>query len=204
MKISGVLYALRIKKMININEALRYLGYKGSDIPENVRGLIDFCEKKAESVVSEKFVYKKFELVKNGNEILFKDTSLKVVSKNLSDILRDCSQAYLLAVTVGIDADRTIREYMVSEPEKGVLLDSMFSVMADTLADNVQLEIERLCKKTLSFRFSPGYGDLSLSCQHDIIKLLDAQKKIGLFVTSSQMLTPTKSVTAILGVKDMQ
>ena len=117
--------------------------------------------------------------------------------------MKDCSEAYLLAVTVGVSADRMIREYMVAEPEKGVVLDSMFSVIAEAVADKAQKEIENLCKKPLSFRFSPGYGDLPLVCQNDIVKLLDAQKKIGLYVTSSQMMTPTKSITAVLGVKDI-
>lgn len=203
MKTYAALYAPPIKKMTDENKALIYLGYRGSDIPEDVRGLIDFCEKKVDETAEEKYVYKKFRLTRDDDGISFAGTGLYVVSRNLSDVLKDCEEAYLLAVTLGIGADTLIRKYMVSEPEKGVLLDSLFSVKADKLADKAQQEIEGLCKRSLSFRFSPGYGDLPLECQNDIIDILDTRKRIGLFVTSSQMMTPTKSVTAILGVKNI-
>lgn len=203
MKTYAALYAPPIKKMTDENKALIYLGYRGSDIPEDVRGLIDFCEKKVDETAEEKYVYKKFRLTRDDDGILFAGTGLYVVSRDLSDVLKDCEEAYLLAVTLGVGADTLIRKYMVSEPEKGVLLDSLFSVKADKLADKAQQEIEGLCKSSLSFRFSPGYGDLPLECQSDIIDILDTRKRIGLFVTSSQMMTPTKSVTAILGVKNI-
>ena len=52
----------------------------------------------------------------------------------------------------------------------------------------------------LTQRFSPGYGDLSMNTIEDIIAILNAQKRIGLSVTRSLMMTPIKSVTAILGI----
>ena len=49
-------------------------------------------------------------------------------------------------------------------------------------------------------RFSPGYGDFSVLHQGEILRMLDAPKRIGLSVTDGNMLTPTKSVTAVIGV----
>ena len=51
-------------------------------------------------------------------------------------------------------------------------------------------------------RFSPGYGDMSLEYQRDFISVLDAGKNIGLALTQSLMLTPTKSVTALIGIQN--
>lgn len=49
-------------------------------------------------------------------------------------------------------------------------------------------------------RFSPGYGDFSIAHQGEILRLLDSAKKIGLSMTESSMLIPTKSVTAVIGL----
>ena len=50
------------------------------------------------------------------------------------------------------------------------------------------------------FRFSPGYGDLPLSVQSGLLTLLDAPRKIGLCANENHILTPRKSVTALIGV----
>ena len=52
----------------------------------------------------------------------------------------------------------------------------------------------------LTDRFSPGYGDLPISLQDSFLRLVDAQKQIGLTVTTTHILTPRKSVTAIIGL----
>ena len=51
-----------------------------------------------------------------------------------------------------------------------------------------------------TWRFSPGYGDLPIDIQGDILNALNAQRRIGLTVTESSLLVPTKSVTAIIGI----
>ena len=49
-------------------------------------------------------------------------------------------------------------------------------------------------------RFSPGYGDFPIEFQEPIMRMLDCAKKIGLTMTDSYMMSPTKSVTAIIGI----
>ena len=50
-------------------------------------------------------------------------------------------------------------------------------------------------------RFSPGYGDLSLDFQNDLFRVLDCQRTIGLVLNESMLMSPSKSVTAIIGVE---
>ena len=50
-------------------------------------------------------------------------------------------------------------------------------------------------------RFSPGYGDFDIVYQKDIFAILDCPKRIGLTLNSSLMMSPSKSVTAIIGFK---
>ena len=49
-------------------------------------------------------------------------------------------------------------------------------------------------------RFSPGYGDLPLTLQKDIIRILNTPKTIGVSLTDACLMVPSKSVTALIGV----
>ena len=51
--------------------------------------------------------------------------------------------------------------------------------------------------ETLRPRRSPGYGEMPLSLSREIIDKLDATLRIGVAVTESDLLVPSKSVTAI-------
>ena len=55
--------------------------------------------------------------------------------------------------------------------------------------------------KRLTPRRSPGYGDLPFELSREIINRLDATKKIGVSITDSNLLVPSKSVTAICEIK---
>ena len=46
-------------------------------------------------------------------------------------------------------------------------------------------------------RRSPGYGEMPLSLSREIIDRLEATRRIGVAVTESDLLVPSKSVTAI-------
>ena len=61
---------------------------------------------------------------------------------------------------------------------------------------------EEMAKEGLYLRprFSPGYGDFSIGHQEEILRMLDAAKTIGLTMTAGGMLTPMKSVTAVIGL----
>ena len=60
-----------------------------------------------------------------------------------------------------------------------------------------EAEIEGLYTRP---RFSPGYGDLPLTLQRDISRILNMPKEIGVSLTDTLLMTPSKSVTALIGV----
>ncbi|MBR1921062.1 MAG: hypothetical protein IJ829_03530 [Kiritimatiellae bacterium] len=55
--------------------------------------------------------------------------------------------------------------------------------------------------ETLLPRKSPGYGDMPLSLSREIVARLDATRRIGVAVTDSCLLVPSKSVTAVCAVR---
>ena len=86
--------------------------------------------------------------------------------------LKGCGQAILLAVTLGPGVDAQLRQWAATEG------------------------------KYLTGRFSPGYGDWDIAVQPLVAAALDTVRKAGLCVTDTNLMTPRKSVTALLGVSD--
>lgn len=74
-------------------------------------------------------------------------------------------------------------------------LDAVEKLM-DELERKAKSEVEVEGKRLMPRR-SPGYGDLPLELSREIIALLDATKKIGVSITDSNLLVPSKSVTAL-------
>lgn len=57
--------------------------------------------------------------------------------------------------------------------------------------------------EVLEKRKSPGYGDMPIEESKNIIDILDASKLIGVTLTDSYLLVPSKSVTAICKIKTL-
>ena len=180
---------------ISRNEILRYAGCKTeNDLPN---GLLDECISLAADKLTFKVCYSVLDIKTQGEVCDFGVFSFK--SRNLSNNLKDCNKAVVFAATVGVGIDRLIAKYGTLSPSKSVLLDAIGTERIEALCD---LFCEDIKKDFISLkpRFSPGYGDFDLSHQKDIFSLLNCQKNIGLTVTESLLMSPSKSVTAIVGV----
>lgn len=51
----------------------------------------------------------------------------------------------------------------------------------------------------LRARFSPGYGDFPLAAQRPLLDALDASRRAGISLTDTLLMTPSKSVSALVG-----
>ena len=115
------------------------------------------------------------------------------------------AQAVLLAVTLGPGVDAQIRRAGVGDIAAGVASDALGSALAEQTADAAEAELRQLAAAEgtyLTGRFSPGYGDWDIAVQPLVAAALDTARRAGLCVTDTNLMTPRKSVTAILGVSD--
>ena len=128
-------------------------------------------------------------------------TLFSLTSHDLAKNLKDCDRVLLFAATLGVGIDRLISKYSRISPARAVLLDALGSERIESLCDAFCEDMKGLHNADLRPRFSPGYGDLSLENQVYIMSVLEPQKNIGVFLTDSLMLTPSKSVTAFIGIK---
>ena len=113
--------------------------------------------------------------------------------------------ALLLAVTLGPGVDAQIRRAGVGDIAAGVASDALGSALAEQAAEAAEAELRQWAArqgKYLTGRYSPGYGDWPLAVQPLLAAALDTARRAGLCVTENNLMTPRKSITAILGVSD--
>ena len=190
---------------LNRAEILRYLGYKDSGVTEPIERLLDRCEKETLEVIQPKYIYRRYGLEPVPEGLQISRTSLILTGEDIREHLKNCTEVFLMGVTAGIELDKRIRRYMVTEPDVGVVMDSCGIQAVEEIAHLAEKELEQIVVKEgyhLTWRFSPGYGDLPLETQKTLIQVLDTHRKIGVSLTESCLMMPSKSVTAILGISD--
>lgn len=187
---------------INKNEALRYLGYYDEQPTENILSALSECEQILLQTLKPRYIYRCFELAKVENDkISLKDCDLILSGTSISKHLYYCEKAVLMCATLSYETDRLINKSQVEDLAKAVMIDSLASAAIEQVCDQIEDEIrEEFSEYSLTYRFSPGYGDLPLGSERDLLAVMDAQRKIGLCITDGDMLSPTKSVTAIIGL----
>lgn len=186
---------------IRTREAVRYLGYGHHAIDELTLELIQESFRELDQFSNNRFIYRIFEISIEKPDGIYID-NLLVKSKNLCKNLDGCDRVIMLAATLGAEVDRLIRRYSVSNMSKAVVMQACAAAKLEEYCDLMEVCIKSDLQEDcyLRPRFSPGYGDLSLEYQKNILDILEAPKKIGLAMTDASMLVPTKSVTAIVGI----
>ncbi len=127
-----------------------------------------------------------------------------VKSKNLLAHIQGCSHIVLVAITLGVGADRLISRKSEMSAGAGLLYSSAASAAAEAYIDVLNEElIDKFYDKGfyLTERFSAGYGDFSISYQTDILTALNTPKNIGLTISEGYLMIPTKSITAVIGLR---
>lgn len=186
---------------IDINDVLGYLGHKGQIVDETTNILIEQCIEEIRDGFQGKYVYQIYN-IKYGKDIELLNTPVKLTGESISSHLKGCTQCVLMAVTLGSHIDKMIMNYMVEHITKGIIFDACATAFVEVLCDFVEDEVKKEINKdqSLTTRFSPGYGDLPIAMQPEILNVLDVYRKIGLSVNENFILIPRKSVTAIIGI----
>ncbi|MBQ7623932.1 MAG: Vitamin B12 dependent methionine synthase activation subunit [Clostridia bacterium] len=179
-------------------EILRYAGC-GAETPD-VLALLDACIAECEGALSYKVCYLPLDARVKGGVCDF--GVLRAVSKGLSENLKGCDKAVLFAATLGVGLDRLIAKYSAVSPAKALMMDAIGTERVEALCDRFCRDVSSDMNKFAGMRFSPGYGDLDVSFQKEIFSVLDCSKNIGLTLNDSFMMSPSKSVTAIVGMRD--
>ena len=143
---------------------------------------------------------------KDYNHLKTTDTSITlsdftIQSKNIANLLKNSSRATLFATTIGPKLNRKIDQLSGDD----ILTASLFDLIGSTAVEKLTSHVNNLITAraasenyTTTPRFSCGYGDWQITDQPKILDAL-AASDIGISANQSCMMSPEKSVTAILG-----
>lgn len=185
---------------INENEALLYLGYRGGEIPPEIRRDIARCQDLLLKTARPRIVWRQFDLLPDGT---LSGTGFRPGGNDVKALLRDCRQVVLMGATLGTEVEALLMRTQIQNMADAVILDCCASSAIENVCDNFCADLQaELAPAYLTDRFSPGYGDLPFSQQPDFCRILDMSRRIGVSLSPGGLMIPQKSVTALIGIAD--
>lgn len=188
-------------KPINVSEICRYIGCGEDD--ERVLSLIEECVKEISGKLKLMVCWEELAIraCENETDLCFMKSNSSLIKRKLSG----CEKIVLFAASIGIEVDRLIKRYSETMPSRAVVFQAIGAERIEALCDTFEEEIKKEEMKNdreIVRRISPGYGDFSITSQRDIFSYLSPEKNIGLTLNESLMMSPSKAVTAIIGIKN--
>ena len=116
---------------------------------------------------------------------------------------KTCHAVYLICGTLGPRFDALARRAAVSSSADALILQAIGAAGIEELMDGAGEAIRAELREgeALVPRYSPGFGDFPLAAQRPLLGLLDTPRAIGVSLTDSLLMVPSKSVSAVIGVK---
>lgn len=204
------------------DEALRYLGYSGQQVDDALlarfHALADACEQTIEPT----YAWDIFDVDEDTSSdgacgadgvddaatlprVVLVSAPVVLSGKDISAHLKGARKVALMACTLGMASEREYRRQASLSAADAAMFGACCSALVEAAANAVEAmivaEASQRGMKT-NWRYSPGYGDLPLDVQPAFLRSLDATRKLGINVTSTNMLLPVKSVTAVVGLFD--
>ncbi len=124
----------------------------------------------------------------------FAIVSSSALIKNLGGV----GEAFLFVVTLGVEVDRLLMRLLKTSPAEAFIFDAVASALAEAACEVAEEEMkgELSCRT----RFSPGYGDFSIDHQDALLAFLGAPAHLGVCIGESGLMTPMKTVSAVMGI----
>ena len=180
-------------------EVLRYLGYGAHHPDIETAALIAARMEAVEQAADPRWLSLELPLTLQTDGVCLGDWFLP--SRKLLAHLEGCTAALLFGATLGVAVDRLIARGEAGRVAEAAMDQAAAAALIEAVCDDACDQLAaRYPGQYLRPRFSPGYGDLPLTVQPELLARLDAPRKIGLTSTSSHLLAPVKSVTAIIGI----
>lgn len=187
--------------LYNVKEVMRYAGVAKPD--DATLALYKNMADELKGKLSYRVCFGEFPVKNKGDSLDLSFAEAK--SNDLKNNLKSCKSIILFAATIGIYLDRMILKYSKVSPSKALMLQAIGAERIESLCNAFNSDIAGKYtakgKYTMP-RFSPGYGDLDISFQTEIFKALDCPRKIGLSLNQSLIMSPSKSVTAVIGISN--
>ncbi len=195
-------------EQIKRREIYRYLGYRGQTPDDRICQMIEEVLQELLRVIRPKNLYQRFSCrIQDKRIIQLQSDALQgewiFQSAALAENLAQCQEVILMAATLGIEADKLLQKYEIMNITKASITQACGGACIEAYCNLLQEQIraeEQEKGYYLRPRFSPGYGDFPLEAQKQMFDCLQCTKRLGVTLTDSLLMYPTKSVTAIIGI----
>lgn len=128
---------------------------------------------------------------------------VRLQGKSIGRHLQKVCKVVVLSATIGEDIENQVtRSFEEGRYSFSVLLDAAATTAIEEVADGMEKNIFSVARRqglAMTWRFSPGYGDWPIEQQPEVLSLAHGEK-IGVSLTEALMLTPRKSITAVIGL----
>jgi len=181
-------------------EILRYLRTNSKTEDPAVLALVDEAAAAVEKAAVPKTLYRVFPCEADENGVTI--GGWRFESKRLAQTVKGCPQAAVFGATLGIGVDRLIQQASATEMALAVALQAAAAAEIEEVCDELEEQIRREHGVSLRQRYSPGYFDLDITAQRSLFQMIEITKRIGITLTDSCEMAPSKSVTAIIGIED--
>lgn len=191
-----------ILNALDIDEVLRYMGCPADRADPATRALAEACAGELLAAARPRWAYRVVDVAPEEGGVRL-SSGLLLPGEDLKKHLTGCRRAAVFCATLSAQVDALIRRAESGDMLRALALDCCATAGVEQVCDQIEGELQAMfpgCQ--FPFRYSPGYGDLPLTVQNALLALLDAPRRVGLCASASHILTPRKSVTAILGVAD--
>lgn len=188
--------------MIDRAEALRYMGCRGEP-DKRFSALLDECEAELLAAASPRFVWRVFDIVRSEGGISLSGCNFSLIGSDIARHLEGCTKAAVTAATLSADADRLLKRLQLSDSAKAVATDALASVLAEQTSEEArQAVLAEMNGYSATWCYAAGYGDFPLELTPLLLTAVDAPRKIGVSCTSSNMMTPQKSIVGVVGLSE--
>ena len=182
---------------LNMNEILKYLGFHGQELTEEIAAQIKRCTDEVLAAATPRLTYRQAPLVDGA--VL----GVTFVGNDIPMMLAPCEEVILFGATLGPGVERLMMRYEVTNAADSVIMDACASTAIENICNNFESDMRSAVEaegRYLTDRFSPGYGDLPITEQPKFFALLDMTRRVGVSLTPTTIMVPRKSVTAIMGI----
>ncbi|WP_350454780.1 vitamin B12 dependent methionine synthase [Slackia heliotrinireducens] len=187
------------------SETLRYLGYAGQSVDAALDARIDQVIAHCEATSQPRFVHRTFPLEFSSEGVKPVGAALVLKGEDIRRHLEGARACALLACTLGLANERELARMKAVGPVDALVYSCAGSSLVERVADACEAEIVAQAADAglhANWRYSPGYGDFPLEIQSAFVRALGADKMLGITVTDTDLLIPSKSVTAVIGLFD--
>ena len=185
---------------VSMAEIARYMRF-GRNLPEGaLAGRVAFLRDKAMDAIRPARTWRRFPIADGS---IATGPARLLIEGSLAKHLAGCHAAYLACGTIGAGFDAFHRRVSVSSGADALIAQAIGAALVEKLMNQTEDEIRAELEpgESLVSRYSPGYGTFPLAAQRTLLALLDAQLKVGVSLTDTLLMVPSKSVSAVIGVR---